>query len=302
MAKVSVYEVVTERIIAALEKGVVPWRMPWRRRGASNIPKNLHSKKEYRGVNIFLLGAQGYASPWWLSYKQCAAKGGQVRKGEKSTPVIFWKVTDSKTKVTKSGKPEKQFILRYYNVFNVAQCDGLDVPEEPKVGDELTFNPIEECERIVLSYKTIPAIDHGGSRACYSPTFDRVHMPDKETFNSVEEYYSTLFHELIHSTGHEKRLNRDGIMNPIRFGSHDYSFEELVAECGAAFLCAQAGIIDHTLDNSAAYIQSWIKKLKSEPKWLVEASSKAAKAADYIFPPPVEVSEEEDEDSDEVAA
>ncbi len=280
---ISVYEVVTERILAALEKGVVPWRMPWRKRGMDNTPKNLHSKKAYRGVNIFLLGAQGYASPYWLSYKQCAAKGGQVRKGEKSTPVIFWKVQDHKTKVTRSGSPEKQFILRYYNVFNVAQCDGLNLPEEPKVAEEPTFNPIEECEKIVRAYKTMPGMDHGGDRACYSPSFDRIHMPFRETFNTPEEYYSTLFHEMTHSTGHTDRLNREEIMRWTGFGSHNYSFEELVAECGAAFLCAQAGILDTTLDNSAAYIDHWVAKLKREPKWIVDASGKAAKAADYIL-------------------
>lgn len=291
MSKATVYEIVTERIIAALEKGVVPWQMPWRTSGGG-MPKNLISKKDYRGVNIFLLGAQGYASPWWLTFNQAKAKCGKdggVRKGEKGTPVIFWKVLDKK-----GGKPgEKSFILRYYTVFNASQVDGLELPESTEA-PALTFNPIEQCEKIVRSYKTVPAIDHGGSRAYYIPSFDRICMPEKDTFNGVEEYYSTLFHELTHSTGHEDRLKRDGIMNPIQFGSHEYSFEELVAECGSAFLCAQAGILDHTLDNSAAYIANWVKKLKSEPKWVVEAASKAAKAADYIYPPPAVVKEEED--------
>lgn len=292
---VKVHEIVTERIIAALERGVVPWRMPWRGRGGRGIPKNLQSGKEYRGVNIFLLGAQGYASPFWCTYKQCAARGGQVRPGEKSTPVIFWKVGDSKKVSPKTGKPEKFFVLRYYNVFNVAQCDGLEVPGEP---EEEPYNPIqrlEECEKIVRAYKTLPKIEHGGERAFYSPSFDVVHMPEMNSFEWSEEYYCTLFHELVHSTGHENRLNRDGIMNPIRFGSHEYSFEELVAECGAAFLCAHAGIIDHTLENSAAYIQSWVRKLKSEPKWIVEASGKAGKAADYIMGDLLKVEESDDE-------
>lgn len=298
---VKVHEIVTERIIKALEQGVIPWRMPWRRRGGSGLPKNLQSGKEYRGVNIFLLGAQGYASPFWCTYKQCAAKGGQVRKGEKSTPVIFWKVGDHKSKVRKDGSPEKMFILRYYNVFNVAQCDGLDLPEEPKSGEQTTFNPIEECDKIVRAYKTIPKVDHGGDRACYSPAFDRVSMPHKESFEGPEEYYSTLFHELTHSTGHTDRLNREEIMRWSGFGSHDYSFEELVAECGAAFLCAHAGIIDHTLENSAAYIQSWVRKLKSEPRWIVEASGKASKAADYIMGDLLKVEEESDDEGEEAA-
>lgn len=301
MSKATVYEIVTERILAALDKGVVPWRMPWRTRGGSGIPKNLVSKKEYRGVNIFLLGAQGYASPWWVTYKQAAAKGGQVRKGEKSTPVVFWKMYDSKTRVRKDGTPDKAFVLRYYNVFNVAQCDGLNVPEAPTEETPADFNPIGECEKVVLAYKTTPRIEHGGSRACYIPSFDKILMPERESFEDPESYYSTLFHEMVHSTGHENRLNRDGIMNPIRFGSHEYSFEELVAECGAAFLCAHAGIIDATLDNSAAYIDSWRKKLSKEPKWLVEASGKAAKASDYILGDLLKQATEEEEEEEEAA-
>lgn len=294
--KVSVYEIVTERILAALDKGVVPWRMPWRTRGSNGIPKNLQSGKEYRGINILLLGSQGYASPWWVTYKQATARGGQVRKGEKSTPVVFWKVYDRE----KGDKKEKGFVLRYYNVFNVAQCEGLDVPvSEPEVPSD--FNPIAECEKVVRAYKTIPKLEHGGGRACYIPSFDKILMPERETFECAEAYYSTLFHELTHSTGHEDRLNRDGIMNPIRFGSHEYSFEELVAECGSAFLCAHSGIIDTTLDNSAAYIDNWRKKLSKEPKWLVEASGKAAKASDYILGDLLKQESNEDE-SEEVAA
>ena len=293
---VKVYEVITDRILEALKQGVVPWRMPWDKTGT---PKNLQSGKPYRGVNIFLLSAMRYGNPWWVTYKQCAARGGQVRKGEKGCPVIFWKVGDSKKVSPKTGKPERYFILRYYTVFNVEQCEGLDVPAPTK--SERTFEPIEECEKIVRAYKTIPKVEHGGDRACYSPSFDRISMPNKEKFEGEEEYYSTFFHELIHSTGHEERLSRDGIMNPIRFASHDYSFEELVAECGAAFLCGHAGIIDHTIDNSAAYIANWAAKLRSEPKWIVEAASKASKAADYIMGDLLK-QEEEDEDSEEPGA
>ena len=268
---ISVYEVVTNRILEAMQAGVVPWRQPW----TTSKPRNLVSKKEYRGVNLFLLGIQKYTSPYWCTYKQALEKGGSVRKGESGTPCIFWKIGNYE----KDGETKKSFILRYYTVFNVAQCDGLKVPEAEVKED---FNPITECENLVKLYKTIPAIDHGGDRACYIPSFDRICMPKPETFRSPEEYYSTLFHELTHSTGHEDRLNREGVTNPIQFGSHDYSFEELVAECGSAFLCGQTGILNRTLDNSAAYIASWSKKLKSEPKWIVEAASKAAKAADYI--------------------
>lgn len=272
----NVYEIVTERILESLEKGTVPWRQPW----ASSLPKNLVSKKPYRGVNVFLLGAMGFTSPYFLSYKQAAAKGGQVRKGEKATPVVFWKVI----KKDGAGRGDKEngkiFILRYYNVFNVTQCDGLEIPAEE---GRHAFSPLEECDQVVSRYEGAPALIKGGERACYIPSRDTIMVPEGDRFASTEEYYSTLFHEMTHSTGAESRLNRKGITDPIRFASHDYSFEELVAECGAAFLCAHTGIVNRTLDNSVAYIASWAKKLRSEPKWIVEASSQAAKACDHIM-------------------
>ncbi len=284
----NVYEIVTDRILQMLKDGVVPWRQPW----VTSTPKNLVSKKPYRGVNIFLLGASRFASSWWVTYKQATAKGGQVRKGEKSTPVIFWKVLDSKKK-----PGEKTFILRYYNAFNVTQCDNLKYPEE---AESTPFNPIQECEQIVSGYANAPSFDHNGSRACYAPAIDHISMPVRESFAKVEEYYSTLFHEMTHSTGAQKRLDRKGITDPIRFASHDYSFEELIAECGAAFLCSKAGIENRTLENSAAYIASWCKKLKDEPKWIVDAAASAAKASDHILG--IKYSNGETVDEEEVAA
>lgn len=269
-----VYEIITDRILQSLEKGVVPWRMPWH----TSTPMNLVSKKPYRGVNVFLLGMQRFTSSYFVTYKQAAAKGGQVRKGEKSTPVIFWKMLDKG--VDDKGRKSYIPLLRYYNVFNVTQCDGLKIPEEHT---STLFEPIEACERVVAGWAGKPPIEHGGNRACYSPSLDVISMPVRESFAKVEEYYSTLFHEMVHSTGHKDRLAREGITNPIKFASHNYSFEELVAECGAAFLCGNTGIIDHTIDNSAAYIQGWVSKLKSEPKWIIDAAGKAAKAADLIL-------------------
>jgi len=282
---ISVYEVITDRILGMLKDGVVPWRQPWAAQGA---PKNLVSKKEYRGMNVLLLASQTYTSPYWCTFNQAKSKGGMVRKGEKSTPVVFWKITEN----DKGGKKEKGFILRYYNVFNVGQCDGLTVPAEE---ERKVVEPIQACEDLVKLYKTIPKVEHGGSRAFYHPTFDYIGMPAMASFHGAEEYYSTLFHELVHSTGHKDRLDREGITNPIKFGSHDYSFEELVAECGSAFLCGRAGIDNRVIENQAAYIGSWIKKLKSEPRWLVEAASKATKAVDYITGTSPYVKEEDEE-------
>jgi antirestriction protein ArdC len=271
----NVYEIITDRILHKMAQGIVPWRQPW----VGGVPKNLVSGKEYRGVNVFLLASSRFTSPYFLTYKQATGKGGQVRKGEHGTPVVFWKVGDSNKVDPATGKKGKYFILRYYTVFNVTQCEGIEAP----VGESaVKFNPIAECEQLVETYTSRPHIQHGGGRACYIPSLDHIHMPNRESFHTPEEYYSTLFHELTHSTGSESRLNRKGITDPIKFASHDYSFEELVAECGAAFLCGHTGIENKTLDNSVAYLQSWTAKLRSEPRWIVEAASQAAKAADLI--------------------
>lgn len=268
----NVYEIVTARIIESLNNGVVPWRKPWN----VDMPKNLVSGKDYRGVNVLLLQSTRYTCPWWLTYNQARDLNGFVRKGEKGTPVVFWKIWEHETE----NGTEKSFLLRYYTVFNAEQCHGIQVPP---VGPRAAFDPIDECERIVRAYANPPRIVHGGTRACYTPALDRIDMPLRESFSSAAEYYSTLFHELVHSTGASERLARKGVVDPIRFGDHGYAKEELVAECGAAFLAAHAGIDNATLTNSAAYIQSWIRRLRSEPRWIVDAAAQASKAADFIM-------------------
>jgi antirestriction protein ArdC len=269
----NVYEIVTSRIIEALNRGVVPWRCPW----TVEAPRNLVSGREYRGVNVLLLQSAAYSSPYWLTFKQARDLRGSVKRGEHGCPVIFWKVSDEETS---SGKVEKSFLLRYFTVFNVAQTEGI---EAPATSSRKPFDPIVACEQVVTSYPSPPGLEHGGGRACYSPSLDRVQIPAREQFNSGAEYYSTLFHELTHSTGAATRLSRKGVIDPIRFASHDYAFEELVAECGSAFLAAHAGISTDVLPNSAAYIASWAKKLRSEPRWIVEAAAQASKAADLVL-------------------
>jgi antirestriction protein ArdC len=269
----NVYEIVTDRILDCLSNGVVPWRKPWH----TETPKNLISGKPYRGVNVLLLEAAHYECRHWLTFNQAKSLGGSVKKGERGTPVIFWKVTDKKDD---KGETEKSFLLRYYTVFNVNQCEGI---EAPAPAPRQAFNPIEACERIVSSYEGKPRIDQGGSHAFYSPVEDRIQIPAREAFTSAPEFYSTLFHELVHSTGSHDRLARKGVTDPISFASHNYSFEELVAECGSAFLCSEGGIAANTIENSAAYIASWSKKLRSEPRWIVQASAQAAKAADLVL-------------------
>lgn len=269
----NVYAVITDRILEALARGVVPWRKPWR----TEAPKNLVSRREYRGVNVLLLQSQPFESPFWLTFNQARELGGTVKRGERGTPIVFWKVTDREES---DGTVSKGFLLRYFTVFNVHQTEGV---EAPRGVERASFNPIEACDEVIGSYFIPPSVVHGGSQACYVPSKDEVRMPPKESFASPEEYYSTLFHELCHSTGAAHRLARKGVVDAARFASHDYSFEELIAECGSAFLAAHAGISPATLENSAAYIASWAKKLRSEPRWIIEAASQASKAADLIL-------------------
>ncbi|OEU68413.1 MAG: hypothetical protein BBJ57_02290 [Desulfobacterales bacterium PC51MH44] len=273
----NVYEIVTKQIIDKLEQGEIPWQRPW----IGGRAKNLISGKDYNGINVFLLACSGYSNPYWLTFKQVKKKGGFVRKGEKSTLITFWKsylknITDDNG----DDKKQSRYVLRYYRVFNVEQCDGIESPEI----EHRVFNPITECENVVNSMPCKPEISHNEARAYYRPDQDDINMPKPELFNSEPEYYSTLFHELSHSTGHKSRLDRHAIEKCSHlFGSKDYSKEELTAEMGAAFLCGHTGVENKTIDNSAAYIQSWVKKFKDKPKMVVSAAGKAQKSTDYIL-------------------
>jgi antirestriction protein ArdC len=213
-----------------------------------------------------------------VSFKQAKGKGGRVKKGEKGFPVVFWKWVHVKDPESESGKKRVPF-LRYYTVFNLEQTEGIDIPE-PQTRD---FNPIMKAERVIHGMPNAPVIEHNEPRAYYQPSEDVVNMPKANLFQTDEEYYSTLFHELTHSTGHASRLNRDEISKMSPFDSQDYSKEELVAEIGSAFLCGHCGIEPSVIENQAAYIQSWLKQLRSNKKWLVYAAAKAQKAADYIL-------------------
>ena len=274
-------EIITARIIDKLEQGTIPWHKPWT---GGEAPKNLITKKEYRGVNVFILNAMGYSSPYWVSFKQAHELGGTVKKGEKGTPVIFWKwmnKTDEEGNLSADHFP----FLRYYNVFNIGQLEGIDESKIPAL--TVKYNDLEkisQCEAVVTAMPKRPEITYNDQRAYYIPSKDSVNMPKMETFDGSEEYYSTLFHELTHSTGHESRLNRKGIISGIAaFGTQDYSKEELVAEMGAAFLCGHCQIDNKTIDNSAAYIKSWLKKLKDDPKMVILAAAQAQKATDFIL-------------------
>jgi antirestriction protein ArdC len=270
----TVYEIVTNQILAALEQGEVPWHKPWQ----SLPPTNLITKKPYRGINVFLLGFAGYGSQFWLTFNQAKQLGGNVRKGEHGTKIIFWKC---KTREMESADGEieerKSAFLRYYTVFNLEQTEGLSAL--------LTLPPafpIESAEEIVKGMPNPPAFEQD-SRAAYIPSRDTVTMPSRTAFQSQAEFYSTLFHELVHSTGHGKRLGREGIEKIQPFGSEDYSQEELVAEMGSAMLCGAAGIEQATIGNSVAYLQSWINRLKADSRLVISAARAAQAAADYIL-------------------
>jgi len=274
--KNKVYEYITDRITALLTQGTVPWHKPWTAR--TGLPRNFVSQKPYRGINVFLLIAMSYESPLWLTFRQALQLGGSVRKGEKACQVVFWKQLKIEDKA--SGEQQKIPLLRYYHVFNVTQCDGLKIGTEPV---EAPVNGIIKPEEIVVNMPQPPVIKHGMTKAYYSPREDCVGMPPRERFERMEDYYSTVFHELVHSTGHEKRLKRATVAENNGFGSDPYCKEELIAEMGAAFLCGQAEIAERTIDNSAAYINGWLERFRDDKMLIVQAAAQAQKATDFIL-------------------
>jgi antirestriction protein ArdC len=274
----SVYEIITDRIIKQLESGVAPWRKPW----SAKLPVNLISQKSYRGLNVLTLASQGYPSRFWLTFNQANRLGGRIRKGEHSSPVIYWNVGEEREYTTRDGETRvsKPFLLRYSSVFNLSQTEGIDLPASA-LQEARTNNPIEDCERIVAGMPSRPTLEQS-DRAWYAPSRDVVGMPSIGLFRSSEEYYSTFFHELTHSTGHKSRLGREGFESVQAFGSESYSREELIAECSAAMLCGVTGIENRVIENSAAYLKTWIERLKGDSRLIVTAASAAQKAADYI--------------------
>lgn len=276
--KFNIYEEITNRIIEQLEQGNIPWHKPWS--GLASGAYNRVSKKPYSLLNQMLLKHDGE----YATYKQWSDLGGKVRKGEKSEIVVFWKILN--VEETKDGKLEKKSIplLKYINVFHVSQVDGI----EPKEIKAVEHKPIEEAERIKEEYinrENILIKETVSNEAFYSPVKDYIQVPCKEQYKDVLEFYSTLFHEMVHSTGHRDRLKRlDCSVRFASFGSEDYSKEELIAEIGSAFLMNHIGIeSSKTFKNSAAYIQSWLKVLKNDNSFIVSASSKAEKAMKYIL-------------------
>jgi len=274
-----VFSIITNRIIEQLEQQVIPWRKPWAEAGH---PQNLFSKRPYTGINTWLLGSLGYAQNYFLTWKQLKAVGASVKKGEKGTMVVFWKRLPQDEAKDKEEPNRAKAVLRYYFVFNIAQIDHLpevlSIPYPPN-----TINQLSTCDEIIETMPNCPTIKYGKQAAYYDPLKDYINMPKQGSFTSVESYYSTLFHELVHSTGHQSRLNRKEIVEPSKFGSEMYGIEELTAEIGAAYLTSIAGIINKEFDNSVAYIKGWIDLLQKDKRVIVYASGQAQKATDYIL-------------------
>lgn len=292
------YAEVTDRVIAAIDEGTVPWRRPWT--ALSGIPaRSLATGKPYRGINWMLTSMAGYESPWWLTYKQAAERGAQVRQGEHGTPVFLWKTAKIrlntpekrdrakrdglKIRTDHLGEYAEHFMARAYTVFNASQIDGLDPMLTPigLVDEQPSWSVLERCERIVSGYENGPTILEGGPRACYTPSTDQVRMPDRGRFQNATDWYASLYHELAHSTGHSSRLDR----LPTKATDHrGYAREELVAELAAAMLCAAAQIDSAPLTGRhAAYLDHWRKALSEDTRLLVIAAQRAQHAADHIL-------------------
>lgn len=270
-----VYAEVTARIIEQLEQGVIPWRKPWITSGAAIS----HSTgKPYSLLNQILLTKPGE----YVTFNQITADGGHVKKGAKSSMVVFWKWIETEDE-DNPGETKKIPFLRYYNVFHIDQTEGI----KPKYSKPLpnVAQPDEAAEAIVRDYLTrsgVRLIHDEGDRAFYRPSTDSITLPLLAQFKDAAEYYSTLFHEMTHSTGHHSRL--DLLTKVAAFGSEDYSKEELIAEIGAATLVNYAGLeTSGTLTNSAAYIQSWLKAMQDDKRLIVSASGKAEKAVNLIL-------------------
>ena len=272
------YEMVTDRIIEQLEKGYIPWQKPWT--GVHDGAYNRISNKPYSLLNQMLLSKTGE----YASFKQWTELGGHIRKGEKAEIVTFWKIQQIEEENEDGEKIIKQLpLLRYYNVFHISQVEGV----EPKSIDLNELQPIEEAERIKTEYmqrEHIKILEKVTDKAFYSPSLDYIQVPCKEQYQNIEEFYSTLFHEMTHSTGHKNRLDREDVKDCMYFGSENYSKEELCAELGSAFLINKLGIASSkSFNNSTAYIQSWLRVLKNDKKFIISASSRAEKAVKYIL-------------------
>ncbi|MFM9950915.1 MAG: ArdC family protein [Saprospiraceae bacterium] len=288
----NLYEVVTNKIIGMIEQGVAPWRKTWSTYG---LARNYGTNHIYTGINLILMNNTLHPIPYFMTFKQVKEQGGRVRSGAKAEMVYYFNIyykdaydhtlTKEEAGLRRNGGDEIQVLkfIRYYNVFNIADIEGIqfEIPEVQLKPNE----KIARCEKIIEVMPNPPTINRiNGNKAFYSPAHDYVNIPSIEQFDSAEDYYTTFFHELIHSTGHASRLGRVEVMNHQTFGSNPYSREEIVAEMGASFLCSSVQIdYDGIIENSASYLDGWLKVLREDSKFIFKAAAEAQKAADYIL-------------------
>ncbi len=288
--KFDLYETVTNRIIAELEKGTVPWRKTW---GNVGPARNYDTGVPYKGINALLLSLTPHPVPCFLTLRQVNRLGGKVKKGSKGHQVVYYSTVYRdgngkripKERISSVPKDELQTrrFIKYYYLFNVEDIDGIRFSyPDFKLREN---NPIERCERLIRDMPSKPKFVSKDSRRCYyNPATDELNMPPMGHFESSENYYNTLWHELIHATGHPSRLNRPTLNEIGRFGDRTYSVEELVAEIGAAFLCAHTGIDRLDIqENQASYIAGWLSKLRNDKRFIFKAAAEAQKGVDYII-------------------
>lgn len=285
VASKNIYEMITERITEQLAKGIVPWHQPWV--GGTAVAISYRSRKAYSMLNQLLLGRPGE----WLTWKEIDALGGKVKKGAHGEMCVWTKTTQVMVEAEKEGEEdhlEERRYLKWYKVFHIDDCEGIKSKIEP-VEPRTDLEPIDEAEKVIAGYLKREGHlrfqnDRESSRAYYSPSTDEVVVPMLSQYEIPEEYYSTTFHELTHSTMKEGRCNRQAENKLAAFGNADYSREELVAEMGAAMLCNRAGLeSDRAFKNSVAYIANWLKALKNDVKMITWAACRAEKAAKYIL-------------------
>ena len=279
------YEKVYNNIVSKLEAGDIPWIKPWT--GSGFVPRNLKTKHRYSGINRLVLMCQDRLSPYWLTFNQIKAMGGFLRKGSKGVsilrPMTAKKTVEVKQDDGSVAEEERQLLwFRGYYVFSLEDVDRVEDPSKKVQEDKPEILPIEAAEQVWEAWEDRPEVTFGGGRACYSPLTDKIQMPKRDQFHTAEGYYSTLFHEGAHATGHQTRLNRDGVTQTILFGKEAYSREELVAEFASAFLCAEVGLLKQ-VENQAGYIKGWLKALHNDPNMLMWSASRAEKAANHIL-------------------
>lgn len=279
-----VAQIIADKLVQGLEKGNIAWQRPWKIQGLR--PQNAVTKRTYNGVNVLLTSLFSPESPYFMTAKQAFNANGEYGKHSgvpqkgKAIPIVFWQFIKKKNK---DGTENSFPFLRYYNVWSVKDIDWQEGKEwkKPEVNiEKIEFNPIDEAEK-VLALHTDLSIKHGGDVACFYPSDMKIDMPEKEFFNSVEDYYKVLFHEV----GHWSRF-KVGQSSSGRFGNENYAFEELRAEICANIVCGEIGIdISDTFDNSQAYINGWIKILKDHPTMIITAANHAEKRAEFIVNP-----------------